>query len=376
MEPNWNAQLVLNCPSLNEMINFFKDELKFRVDTIYPADDPSTAIMSGYGMCIRLERSDLAVSDSCCTIRLSSIDSNVTRDEKTEKVAPNGTKIELVRSSPNIFIPELVSSFVVSKLDSTTRWIRGRAGMEYRDLIPGRQGGRFIASHIRILDGGPVPDQVHYHHVRFQLIYIYKGWVRLVYQDQGSSFILKHGDCVLQPPTIRHRVLESSPGLEVIELACPAVHDTHLDHTMELPNKNISSNLYYGGQRFVKYIAENDAVEWEPWRITDFQCRRMGIGDATAGLGEMRFVRAKKFIESNPNCYQHSGEFVFMFILNGTLTITIVGEKDVQLSTGDACVLKENQTYSFLHWSDELQLLEVTLPATISTMINNDSSSN
>ena len=34
----------------------------------------------------------------------------------------------------------------------------GRAGMVYRDLIPDRLGGAFIASHITIPEGGPVPD--------------------------------------------------------------------------------------------------------------------------------------------------------------------------------------------------------------------------
>src|SRR5206468_11860225 len=33
-------------------------------------------------------------------------------------------------------------------------WITGRAGMEYRDLIPGRLGGKVIASHIRLTTGG------------------------------------------------------------------------------------------------------------------------------------------------------------------------------------------------------------------------------
>ena len=38
-------------------------------------------------------------------------------------------------------------------LRSTDNWITGRAGMEYRDLIPDRLGGRLIASHIRLTKG-------------------------------------------------------------------------------------------------------------------------------------------------------------------------------------------------------------------------------
>ena len=75
--------------------------------------------------------------------------------------------------------------------------------MYYRDLIPGRYGGRFIASHIRIPAGGPVPDYVHHHSVEFQLIFCVNGWVRVAYEDQGEPMVLNPGDCFLQPPHIR-----------------------------------------------------------------------------------------------------------------------------------------------------------------------------
>jgi quercetin dioxygenase-like cupin family protein len=187
--------------------------------------------------------------------------------------------------------------------------------MEYRDLIPGRCGGRFVGSHIKITEGGPVPDYVHSHNLRFQFVYCYKGWVRLVYEGQvrhgcklqpkprrfcaaldhlqvlymavafrfqslihywipyidigshqnsvyycfgikfrvlllwmvcvlialqGAPFVMRAGDCVLQPPGIKHRVLESSAGLEVIEVACPAEHET----TREVSHWHFRSTIF------------------------------------------------------------------------------------------------------------------------------------
>ena len=54
--------------------------------------------------------------------------------------------------------------------------------------IPDRLGGSaIIASHIRIPEGGPVGDSVHFHRVGFQLIFCYKGWVEVVYEDQGGT---------------------------------------------------------------------------------------------------------------------------------------------------------------------------------------------
>src|SRR4051812_39155093 len=137
---------------------------------------------------------------------------------------------------------------------------QGRAGMLYRDLIPGRLGGRYIASHITIDGGGPVADWVHYHRIALQIIVVRKGWVRVVYEDQGEPFVMQAGDMVLQPPEIRHRVLESSPGLEVVEISAPAVHATFADHEIELPNGHCDGQRLFGGQRFLRHIADRT-----PW---------------------------------------------------------------------------------------------------------------
>ncbi|HEX3102389.1 MAG TPA: VOC family protein, partial [Pyrinomonadaceae bacterium] len=118
-------------------------------------------------------------------------------------------------------------------------WVLGRAGMEYRDLIPGRLGGKVIVSHIRLTSGGEVPDYVHYHKVDFQMIYCKRGRISVVYEDQGPPFWLETGDCVLQPPEIRHRVLECTAGAEVIEVSMPAEHETWVEHEMELPTSEL-----------------------------------------------------------------------------------------------------------------------------------------
>ena len=146
------------------------------------------------------------------------------------RATPGRTDVELVVDEPVALPDAPPAAGIVTHLDSDAPWVVGRAGMRYRDLIPGRLGGRYIASHIEIPDGGEVPDYVHFHDVVFQMIFCAAGWVRLVYEDQGEPFVLHAGDCVLQPPLIRHRVLEASPGLEVVEIGCPAEHLTRRDH--------------------------------------------------------------------------------------------------------------------------------------------------
>ncbi|HEU5061176.1 MAG TPA: hypothetical protein VFU21_31815 [Kofleriaceae bacterium] len=168
------------------------------------------------------------------------------------------------------------------------RWEVGRAGMLYRDLVPARDGGWLIASHIRIPDGGPVPDWVHFHTVAFQIIYCWRGWVRVVYEDQGPPFVLEPGDAVLQPPRIRHQVLECSPGLEVIEVASPAEHATAADPALALPTPALRPERVFDGQRFVRHRAAGAPRQ----REAALEVRDLGIAGATGGLVSARVVRS------------------------------------------------------------------------------------
>ena len=233
--------------------------------------------------------------------------------------------------------------------------------MRYRDLIPDRQGGRFIASHIRILEGGPVPDYVHRHRVRFQLIYCYRGWVRVVYEDQGAPFVLQAGDAVLQPPEIRHRVLESSPGLEVIEVSCPAEHETLADLELELPTPVARPERDFGGQRFVRHEASR--ADWAPARDTGFEARDLGIAAATRGMAVARVVRwrgqAPGAFASDAELVAHDAELLFSFVLEGAATLDCSGRERV--SAGDAFVIPAGRGYALRECTPELQLLEVLL---------------
>jgi mannose-6-phosphate isomerase-like protein (cupin superfamily) len=139
-----------------------------------------------------------------------------------------------------------------------SEWSIGRAGMMYRDLVPDRLGGKLIASHIRIVDGGPVNDQVHFHRIDFQIIYCLKGAIEVVYEDQGDPIWLRPGDCVLQPPEIRHRVLEAEAGSEVIEITSPAEHETWFDQELNLPTESTNSERSFSGQRFNRHQAVSD----------------------------------------------------------------------------------------------------------------------
>lgn len=351
------AQILLPCADLGSSLRFFTQALGFKVNMILPADSPGIAVISGYGVTLRLEaRTDPGMPP---VLRLLCDAAAIPPGAPRVLIAPGGMRVELVDARPPLDLPEGRQEFVVTRSSGEGGWGEGRAGMQYRDLIPSRLGGRFIASHIRIPEGGPVPDYVHFHKVRFQMIYCRKGWTRLVYEDQGEPFLLAAGDCVLQPPEIRHRVLEASPGLEVIEIGCPAVHETFADHVLALPTPHLLPGRLFGGQRFVRHVAA--AATSTPWRSEDFEARDTGIGAATEGLAGVRVVRPTSGRPAQATV-AHSGELLFLFILQGGLRLRGETLGEQPLTADESCVLPPDVGF-VLEASSDLEMLEVTLPA-------------
>lgn len=101
-----------------------------------------------------------------------------------------------------------------------------RTFFEYRDLGIGRStGGRFHAHVIRAREGHGERVGWHKHDLDFQMVYILKGWAIFEYEGRGEVK-LGPGDCVHQPPGIRHREVDHSDDLELIEITSPAEYAT------------------------------------------------------------------------------------------------------------------------------------------------------
>ena len=107
-------------------------------------------------------------------IHCSNIDDAITEYSKLgyrlEMIMPADSPRE-VQLSKNEEVVRLVLSRESIKTPpeggTQDEWTMGRAGMMYRDLLADRSGGTMAVSHIRLTEGGPVPDYVHYHKIDF-----------------------------------------------------------------------------------------------------------------------------------------------------------------------------------------------------------------
>lgn len=348
-----SAQVLVACEVLEPLLAFFQQDLGFQVDAIFPADNPTTAMISGHGLGLRLvEGARGGASD----IYLLCHDPRQVAGSPW--VGPGGVRVHFVAADPPMRVPATAQRLVLSRAAGPEAWGIGRAGMRYRDLVPDRLDGAFIASHIRILEGGPVGDYVHFHKIRFQTIFCRKGWVRVAYEGQGAPIVMHAGDCVLQPPQIRHRVMESSAGAEVVELCAPAEHITMADRTLPLPNTDLQPGRDFDGQKFVFHVAAG--ARWQPWRVPGFEARDTGIGSATAGLAGVRVVRPTGAQGSRTQT--HRSEFCFYFVLAGSVRLQADGHS-WQLAPDDSITLPDGLPYTLSDASSDLELLEVTLPA-------------
>ena len=312
-----SADIVLPCEDVSTAAEFYTDELGFRVESVFPADAPRIVVLSGYDLRLRLESIDPLV-----------------RHETT------------------------TPSLVITNFDQSG-FGTGRAGMQYRDLIPDRFGGRFIASHIRISDGGPVPDYVHHHDIHFQMIFCVNGWVRVVYEDQGEPMLMEAGDCFLQPPHIRHRVLECSDQMEVVEIASPAEHETSADHGMELPTSILDRERDFSGQKFVFHKASQTA--WSPSFLKGFELQDTGISNATDGVASVLVIKSTG--NASDAVLSHDAGIRFLFVLGGEAVFTCESENHRVLSKGDSCAIPPGLACSLVEVSPDFRMLDVSIPS-------------
>ena len=353
------AEIRLPTDELLEDIPFYTKTLGMRMDMIYPADDPRIAVFSGHGLRLRVEKD---ATEPPGTLRILTDDPDGFADGARRLTAPNGTTIEIEERNPPLVMPETKHSFVVRRLADGVPWVIGRAGMNYRDLVPDRLGGAMIASHIRIPEGGPVPDMVHYHRVGFQLIFCVSGWVDVVYEDQGPPMRLHPGDCFIQPPEIRHRVLHSGDDLQVIEIGVPAEHVTEIDHDMDLPTPHLRPDREWQGQRFV--FSRADGADWAPFRLPGYVCRDTTIADNTKGVAGVQVVRRGQGV---PVWAAHDTDILFNYVMAGTVTLEGDGRDPFALTAGDAFVIPPGMKTRLSEPSDDIELLEVALPGVFNT---------
>lgn len=143
-----------------------------------------------------------------------------TTTHRTRVAAPPRRKV----AAPRLKAAAPTQRFAVSHLNEADFLKDGlRSYALYRDLgIAAASGGLCQAHVIRLLS--PCTDEVrkrHLHEAELQLIYVLQGWVKNEFEGEGVQ-MMSAGSCWLQPPGIKHTVLDYSADVELLEIIVPA----------------------------------------------------------------------------------------------------------------------------------------------------------
>ena len=99
---------------------------------------------------------------------------------------------------------------------------------KYRDLGMAKATSGMVQAHVIRFVPPCRPEEVsklHYHDVEFQMIYVLKGWIKTELEGQGAH-VMRPGSAWIQPPRIKHKVLDYSDDCEVLEIILPADFET------------------------------------------------------------------------------------------------------------------------------------------------------
>ncbi len=104
-----------------------------------------------------------------------------------------------------------------------------RSYARYRDLgIAAATNGLAVAHVVRFVP--PCTDEVrqwHTHDVEFQMVYVLQGWVKTEMEGNAPE-TMRVGSAWIQPPKMRHRIVDYSDDCEVLEIVLPADFKTDM----------------------------------------------------------------------------------------------------------------------------------------------------
>lgn len=125
-------------------------------------------------------------------------------------------------------LPQTAQSFAFNHLEESSFVAGLRTYAQYRDLGFKEATSGLAQAHVIRFVPPCRPEEVsklHFHDVAFQMIYVLKGSITSEFEGHGVHRF-KAGSCWIQPPGIKHKVLDYSDDCEVLEVVLPADFDT------------------------------------------------------------------------------------------------------------------------------------------------------
>jgi len=108
-------------------------------------------------------------------------------------------------------------------------------------------------------------------------------------------------------------------------------------------------------------------ADWDAGLREFFAYRDLGIADATHGRVGAHMIRARGASATPGERHHHALEFQMVYVLRGWVEFGYEGGAPVRLEPGSSVVQPPGIRHQELAHSDDLEMLEITLPAEFPT---------
>ena len=106
------------------------------------------------------------------------------------------------------------------------------------------------------------------------------------------------------------------------------------------------------------------ARSWSDFRISGFTCRDTAIAENTKNIAGVQVVRPNG-AAIKPS--KHNCDILFNFVMEGKMNLAASGQPPIELTSGDAFVIPPDLLTEYSSVSEDLELLEVSLPGNFTT---------
>jgi quercetin dioxygenase-like cupin family protein len=114
-------------------------------------------------------------------------------------------------------------------------------------------------------------------------------------------------------------------------------------------------------------IARAKGAKWRVGLRPHFEYRDLGIDHATEGKVLAQVIRARQPSDGPGDEHLHELDFQMVYILRGWMKTRFEGEGERILEAGDCMYQRPGIAHRVLDYSDDLEVLEITIPADFET---------
>src|SRR5215471_5514056 len=110
-------------------------------------------------------------------------------------------------------------------------------------------------------------------------------------------------------------------------------------------------------------------ARYVPGRRHFFKYRDLGVTEATGGKMRAQVTSAKSAMDRETGWHYHTCDMQFVYILKGWVDLEFEGGRKARFGAGDSVMIPGGMPHQETATSDDLELVEVSVPAEMGTEV-------